>query len=494
MIPHERLRTPAADGAVLIEPSIPALLRGAPLPEWVLQLRRSLRARLDLAGPVIMTGHQCEFFHAGVFAKTIAARHLAERVGGNPLFVHVDSDTPKSLLVSWPSVDGGRVARHTAPLPGIDPNTPIELHDRPADAEWEPVFRALAGARTGVRDSLMTEYSEAWMSRRGSLAERFAAGHRATQTAMGLAPVRDALMSELAETPEFGAFTARFALDAGRAADAYNRAQAAYRRRHRVRNPARPVPPLETAEGRIELPFWVCRRDGDRWRHRLGIHDHGTELTLFADEQPIETVERAKLTRVAGEGGTIPAAGWMIRPRALTLSAFCRLILADVFIHGIGGAKYDEVTDELFREWLGVDLPPLLCVSATLRLPIAVAAASGSPATPRDIAFNPHRTLRSAPPPLVEHRAELVRESDALRAQRAARRERRRVFEAIRTVNAEIVAACRPEVEALAAAWRESQARRTDALIAADREVFYALHAREALGRMAAAIADRMRD
>lgn len=494
MIPHERLKTPAADGAVLVEPSIRTLLCGPPLPDWAVQLRRSLRARLGLAGPLVVTGHQCEFFHAGVFAKTIAARRLAERVGGDALFVHVDSDTPKSRIVTWPSVDAGCVARESVSLPGLDPNIPIELHGPPADADWEPVFRALAGAHTGVRDSLLTGYSEAWMSCRGSLAERFAAGHRATQTAMGFAPVRDVLMSELAETPEFGAFAARFALDAGRAAEEYNLAQAAYRRRHRVRNPARPVPTLETAEGRTELPFWGYRRDGDRGRHRLGVHDRGAVLTLIADEQPIATVDRTKMARIAAEGGTIPAGGWMIRPRALTLSAFCRLLLADVFIHGIGGAKYDEVTDEFIRGWLGVDLPPLLCVSATLRLPIAVAAENGPATTPRDVAFNPQRALRTAPPPLVRRRGELVRESDALRAQRAGRRERRRVFDAIRAVNAEIVTACRPEVEELAAAWQGSETRRRAALVASDREVFYALHSGEALVRMASAIADRIRD
>ena len=36
--------------------------------------------------------------------------------------------------------------------------------------------------------------------------------------------------------------------------------------------------------------------------------------------------------------------GIKLRSRALTTTMFVRLFLADAFLHGIGGAKYDEVT------------------------------------------------------------------------------------------------------------------------------------------------------
>jgi hypothetical protein len=50
---------------------------------------------------------------------------------------------------------------------------------------------------------------------------------------------------------------------------------------------------------------------------------------------------------------------------------FARLMLSDLFLHGIGGAKYDQVTDQIARQFFGFDLPKFAAVSATLRLPIA---------------------------------------------------------------------------------------------------------------------------
>ncbi len=43
---------------------------------------------------------------------------------------------------------------------------------------------------------------------------------------------------------------------------------------------------------------------------------------------------------------------------------------AVVFIHGIGGAKYDELTDLIIRRFFGVEPPAYVTATATFRLPI----------------------------------------------------------------------------------------------------------------------------
>jgi hypothetical protein len=46
-------------------------------------------------------------------------------------------------------------------------------------------------------------------------------------------------------------------------------------------------------------------------------------------------------------------------------------VLSDLFLHGIGGAKYDQVTDRIIQSFFGVEPPEFATVSATLRLPIS---------------------------------------------------------------------------------------------------------------------------
>jgi hypothetical protein len=63
--------------------------------------------------------------------------------------------------------------------------------------------------------------------------------------------------------------------------------------------------------------------------------------------------------------------GYRVRPRALATTIYSRLILGDLFIHGIGGAKYDEMTDRILSRFFGVDPPGFLTLSATAFLPFA---------------------------------------------------------------------------------------------------------------------------
>src|SRR5204863_2638991 len=61
-----------------------------------------------------------------------------------------------------------------------------------------------------------------------------------------------------------------------------------------------------------------------------------------------------------------------LSPRALILTMFLRLIVCDHFVHGIGGALYDEITDRLIRKRLKIDSPSFCVTTATLLFPTAV--------------------------------------------------------------------------------------------------------------------------
>src|SRR5438270_707716 len=61
-----------------------------------------------------------------------------------------------------------------------------------------------------------------------------------------------------------------------------------------------------------------------------------------------------------------------LAPRALTLTMFFRLLLADQFVHGIGGGRYDQVTDDVIHRHFGLEPPRFAVTTATLYFPAAV--------------------------------------------------------------------------------------------------------------------------
>ena len=121
MLNFRALRTPPHDGAVLIEPAAGSLRK---LPndniscfagwsgtiggvDWA-TLRGRARAAIgaDPQTPIIMTGHQPEFIHPGVWAKSVMAQRLAQALGGCAVNLVVDNDVPKALSVAVPVVRG----------------------------------------------------------------------------------------------------------------------------------------------------------------------------------------------------------------------------------------------------------------------------------------------------------------------------------------------------------------------------------------------------
>ena len=132
--------------------------------------------------------------------------------------------------------------------------------------------------------------------------------------------------------------------------------------------------------------------------------------------------------------------GVKVRPRALTTTLFLRLFVTDLFIHGIGGAKYDEVTDRIVRSFYGVEPPAYAAVSATLMLPWPFPPAhQGDVAVLtrrlRDIEYNPQYFLTEGAGgagevhDLIDEKHELVDFSPS------NHESRRRKWERIRSLN-----------------------------------------------------------
>ncbi len=75
--------------------------------------------------------------------------------------------------------------------------------------------------------------------------------------------------------------------------------------------------------------------------------------------------------------------------------------MGDLFLHGIGGAKYDQVTDLLMERFFQLPAPGMMVISATLHLPIArPPVALDSPRAIarqlRELTYHPERFLQAS--------------------------------------------------------------------------------------------------
>ncbi len=322
-------------------------------------------------GPLIITGHQPNFVHPGVWLKNFAAGQLAEETGGTAINLIIDNDLCRSPSVRVPT---GAVEQPRAvdlSFDQLQQEMPYEERALVDRSLWNSFGERVAAAIAPlVSDSLLTEW---WpqvvklSESNNNLGLAIAQARHCLQQQWGNQSL-EIPQSHVCQTPSFHRFALYLLTDAARLRSDYNGALAEYRQVHRLRSAAQPLPDLTEAAGWTETPFWIWT-ESETTRRALFVKPSATGLQL-SDRQHWQ-----KTLPLHAEAAMQQLADWQsqgikLRTRALITTLYARLLLADTFIHGIGGAKYDQVTDEICQRFFGVAAPGYVTLSGTLRLPI----------------------------------------------------------------------------------------------------------------------------
>lgn len=522
----EAVFIPRRHGEILIEPSVAEAavylhsptVRGTPPSPWRDISERAhadLKQYLNFDGvgeadphepargmgetakrPWIITGHQVEFYHAGVWAKVLLADHLATLTGGTAVDILVDHDTVDHLGLALPQrdeharwkkqwhlwADANAVAADGLSAP--DP--------RMAESWSREMIRVATESGVIEPDALRYFLNSLRESRASDYVPWIGSARRAFEKKFGLR-VHQVRSSVLCQSPAWLAFVGLWMKNAPRWTEIYNQALTDYRRHYRIKSPARPMPALAVSDQAIELPFWIYHCGQPRERLVVKRGDHATII------RPDGLLQLPDM-----EDGGAQAPTWQrvldghqlcIRPRALTLTLYVRTFLADLFIHGIGGAMYDEMTDQIAAN-IGMPIGGFMCASAGWLLPgghgeyAAQESLTKLKSRRHHLRHNPQLIYRNLPPsPEVVH---LLAERERLiadLARRPGRRDpaiiarRREQFRRLGAINARCVAMS-GELEKLDETLARTESALRQERVLGDREYFFALHGWESLRQL----------
>lgn len=476
-IQRRRWRAPQADGAILESPLLSeaggiaarnhALLErssvvidGRPLAELRAEVRRELfdchqksRAAQQQCscaprspeGLWFVTGHQPVLAHPGVWVKNISTAVLARRHNGIGLNLVVDNDlvNTRSIAIPLGTRDEPRLA--TAAFDENGGIAPWEEAEIKSPETFESFGRSVSST---IRDTWgFTPLLE------GAWAPAIAAAKETGCLISGLTAVRvdlerrhglgncESRISRMAQSTAFLHFVRHLAANAGQFRQSHNRRLGEYRRLNGVRSHSHPVADLASNGERFELPLWVWRK-GDHLRQRVFAEKNGDRVTLFDGAAEFVTFaangsDPRHLDPLRGLGEQ----GIRLRPRALATTLFSRLVVADVFLHGIGGAKYDELSDAIGNDFFGIEMPEFITLTGTWRLPLGDAFQSAkddwlkAQRQIRDARYNAERVANLESSSLVDEKLQLVGQLDRLREPGGStRRERREIATRIRRI------------------------------------------------------------
>ncbi len=179
-------------------------------------------------------------------------------------------------------------------------------------------------------------------------------------------------VSVISETDSFLHFFLHITANAKSFVDIYNAKLREYRKLKRISSKANPLPDLMVQGYVVELPFWIWEGGGQRKSLYASVAND-RRISIICEGRIVEHFEFDNSNSLSDNNlkrlRSMISKGLKIRPKAIVNTMFSRLFFSDLFIHGIGGAKYDLITDEIIRDFFDVEPPTYATISATLHLP-----------------------------------------------------------------------------------------------------------------------------
>lgn len=450
---YRRMRAPAAHGSAFIDPpwsemafpksfddDFPILdtTRNALAPRARAALLAAAQINcgastesVDADQPLILSGHQPDLFHPGVWFKNFALAALAQRFGARAVNLEIDNDLCRSTSIRCPQrereANAGEASGYSVvPIAFDEMDEPIPFEQRAVADEalfasfGERVARQLEPVVSDpIVEPLWPLVVEQY-GRTGRLGSAIAGGRRQFERRLGVANL-EAPLHSICDTDPFRRFLLHLLVSAAEFAAVHNECLHAYRRVNRIRSRSHPAPALETRNGWVETPFWIWRREQPQRRRAFVSAGSGGNL-IFGAPGELEIQLPDPTAEPASAVESLQAAnddGYRIRTRALITTMYARLMLSDLFLHGIGGAKYDQLTDELMRRFWRVPPPPFITLTATFQLPLPLHGVSLSEvrdvdAKLRSLRFHPELHLGDKE---AENARSLMDEKERLLAQ-----------------------------------------------------------------------------
>lgn len=319
---------------------------------------------------IIITGHQPNWLHCGIFAKSIIADKFAKQTSGVTIELVLDHDICNTSISMPVSGDNGVFKIETIPLEKKLQNIPLEFRFAPCEDQIIKFINTISKTR---ENSFCTHV---WKTNLFKIIDnsRFCRNIADVITQLQAQLVR-ILGLEITYLPvslmsqcySFTDFVSSVISDAARFVEVYNKV-IKHKRQSENLKPNRTVRPLriDYLNKIIELPFWLLWKTGKRASLYVSFDDK--DIRVGTSDTTIGTIDsswdkKQQIRQILKKNNC------SIRPKAVTLTLFTRLYLADLFVHGTGAANYEYITDSLIRNFFKMADVNFGVATATMTLP-----------------------------------------------------------------------------------------------------------------------------
>jgi hypothetical protein len=289
-------------------------------------------------GPIIMSGHQPVLYHRGLAFKSETLSRFARESGGIGIHVVIDTDEGDGGAIAWPKVINDTLEIKRGSIVAEPPRGGTTFGIQRL-ASRDRIVELFEEIESDVRQSALSQVARRVRHMRevyAALADQpVSIAHSIARWSVNPSAHIEVLLSDLMTRTGLHDVIRELAKSGAQLVRAYNATLEEHRQEHRIENTANPFPNLKISEAGIELPFWVVEK--------------GVRSALFL---------------LPGE--VLPSLSHgFYAPRGSITTLFLRGYCSDMFIHGLGGRRYDTFVDRFVRHYFNVELPKFVVASET---------------------------------------------------------------------------------------------------------------------------------
>ncbi|KHE93771.1 MAG: hypothetical protein K8F52_00045 [Candidatus Scalindua rubra] len=397
---------------------------------------------------IIQTGHSPALAHPGVLIKYSLVNSIAKKGHGIGINMVVDNDASIDNCLNIPDInvpDSSVEKREYIPglrnlafeeirytdstqLPAFKENVLKFLHN----TDMAQTFENFINIAINVSKETQ-QFSDIFTYARYLFLARFEIHNL------------EVPVSTISKTDSFLNFFLHITANLKRFVDIYNTKLREYRRLKRISSKANPLPDLMEKGFVVEMPFWMWR-EGEQRKSLFASVANDSRISIICENKIVEyfyfggragSAENLKnLERLK----SLISKGTKIRPKAIANTMYSRMFFSDLFVHGIGGAKYDLITDEIIRGFFGVEPPSYATISATLHLPYKPLDVSDKDINSirhviKDMGYNPDRYASEKIVEDVEMRSMINEKKELIAKASNDSKEKRLAFDRIKELN-----------------------------------------------------------
>lgn len=297
--------------------------------------------------PKVASGHQPYIFHAGIWAKIIFLNFFKDF---DKIFITNDSDVKMGIFIDIP-IYRGKWQRIREYIYLNSENKTFEEYNKDKFDEGIKWFRKKF---YDIKDFVKKDIREKIeifiknLEENGKPVDKILNARKAFEMERDYKEVK---VSWISKDLNFLKFFLYFFYEGEKILEIYNRKLGEFRKIKGIKNEGEPFPYLLKEDDFFEIPFWIIKNGRKRiFKRKNSIYLDGEKIIDLKGKFE-EDIERIKIID--------------LRPRAFTLSIYQRVFLSDFFVHGYGGKKYDEFTDEVFKEIFDIEIPECGFITGT---------------------------------------------------------------------------------------------------------------------------------